>query len=67
MAWADTPHGPGRPCMRPFSKATFQRELNFILLNAYALEGILEVFWEVEFTDEFGSWWETLTPIGLEG
>ena len=48
--------------MRPFPKATFQWVLDFILLNAYVLEGILEVFWEVEFTDEFGSWWGTLTP-----
>src|SRR5258708_14601732 len=29
----------------------------------YSVYGILEpVAWEVEFTDEFGSWWESLTP-----
>ena len=29
-------------------------------LKVYALGGILEMRWAVEFTDEFGEWWETL-------
>jgi len=29
-------------------------------LKVYALGGILEMGWEVEFTDEFGEWWEPL-------
>ncbi len=49
------------------SKAQFSvmaADRSVILLTAYAVDGILELPpWEVEFTDEFEAWWNSLNEM----
>lgn len=50
------------PTFCPFSPVLFCGCYRIIPLTIYALEGIfISMKWEVEYTDEFGEWWDSLT------